>query len=137
MLVAVAVEGAVDSMAELSQAQNEYVAWMLTPPAYREPRDKIAFAAKFGVHRRTLYNWERSSWFAQRIRAEKGHMSASWLGDILGRLKMIVDSGPEKDAVAAARVLLGYLDVPEESGSRIDDEALKEALRAAGIKVEA
>ena len=114
-----------------------YVEWLLTPPQYREPSTKKEFAEKFGVERRTLYNWEKSENFARRINDSKAHLAAAWYGDILGRLKSIVDDGPPKDSVAAARVLLNYLVVPEAVAGASEDEQkrLIEALKASGIEV--
>lgn len=113
---------------------EQYVAWLLTPPAYRDPKTKKEFAQQMGVNVRSLYNWEKGEWFKNRIRSEKGDLSVTWLGDILGRLKEIVDSGPPKDAVAASRVLLSYLEVPEASEG-VDEDSVRKILKAAGISI--
>lgn len=114
---------------------EQYVSWLLTPPGYREPATKKEFAAAHGVNVRSLYNWEKSEWFRNKIKTEKGDLSVTWLGDILGRLKEIVDSGPPKDAVAASRVLLGYLEVPETERTGPDEDTVRKILEAAGIKI--
>lgn len=121
---------------QLEEKATEYLNWLLTPPGERAPKTKLAFAESIGVAAKSLYNWEHSEWFQSQIRQARGPLYASWYGDIVGRMKEIVDTGIAKDAIAAARVLLPHLDVAEDDRQAdIDEEALMAALAALGIKV--
>lgn len=121
---------------QLEDKATEYLNWLLTPPGERDPKTKGAFAESIGVAVKSLYNWEHSEWFQSQIRQARGPLYASWYGDIVGRMKEIVDTGIAKDAIAAARVLLPHLDVAEDDRQgEIDEEALMKALAAMGIRI--
>src|SRR3970040_162075 len=108
-----------------------YFNWMLTPPVERVPATKTELAAGMGISTQTLYNYEKDPDFRRRISSAKEQLSAAWYGDIMGRLKTVVDTGAESNAINAAKVLLQHLGIPQEPSQRIhglDIEALKEAI---------
>lgn len=116
---------------------QEYLEWLLTPPAQRSPKTKKEWAEQQGVTARTLTNWQKMDWFVKEIKAAKGPLLAAWYGDIMGRMKEIVDTGADKDAVMAARLLMSLLELPEETGKapvQNGDEFIK-ALEAMGLEI--
>lgn len=114
-----------------------YLQWLLTPPAQRSPKTKREFAESIGVGFKTLYNWEKTDWFIKEMRAAKGPLFAAWYGDIMGRMKEVVDTGADKDAVMAARLLMSLLELPEDQvktqTSNTDD--FVKALEAMGLEI--
>lgn len=52
----------------LTQEQEEYLAWLLTPETQRQPLLKREWAAEHGVHQNTLTNWEKKKNFIERWR---------------------------------------------------------------------
>lgn len=121
------------------EVKKEYLEWLMTPPSERSPSTKLDMAEQLGVTQRTLYNWENTEEFQSQLRTLKAKWGTRWYGDILGRMKSIIDDGSDKDAISAARVLLGHLhvDVDEKGGEVSDDEvaAIREALEAGGYNV--
>jgi len=125
-------------MLSSSEKARDYLDWLLTPRAQRVPKTKREFAESIGVSFKTLYNWEKTDWFLKEVKSAKGPLLAAWYGDIMGRLKSIVDEGSDKDSVMAARLLLTQLELPEEKGvSAIPQsvEDMLEAMKALGMKV--
>lgn len=113
-----------------------YLEWLLTPPAERSPRTKREFAEYIGVAHKTLYNWERSDWFINQIRKVKGTLSVRWYGDIVNRMKDVVDSGNDRDAINAAKLLLQHLEVPDvKTDDGVDEEKLAKALEEMGFTI--
>ena len=117
----------------------EYLEWLLTPPSERVPSTKTAMAEQLGVERKTLYNWEESEDFQVKLREVKQKWGVRFESDILSRLISVVDGGSDRDAIAAAKVLLGHIAVKDEgkSASGISDAqraAIREELRAAGFE---
>lgn len=120
--------------------REEYLEWLMTPPAQREPATKVAMAEKLGVAFKTLYNWEKEPMFREALRNLKSVWGTRWHGDILGRLMEIVENGPAAQSVNAAKVLLAHLDLGEVEGKEKepDSEALERiraALKAEGYTV--
>ena len=96
-------------------------------------------AEQLGVERKTLYNWEESEDFQVKLREVKQKWGVRFESDILSRLISVVDGGSDRDAIAAAKVLLGHIAVKDEgkSASGISDAqraAIREELRAAGFE---
>lgn len=122
-----------------AETKQEYLNWLLTPPTERSPRSKDAMAEQLGVTARTLYNWENSEEFQAELKSVKAKWGTRWYGDILGRLKGIIDEGTDRDAISAARVLLGHLHVEVEDKSHDPTEdqvaAIRELLEGQGYKV--
>lgn len=103
--------------------KTEYLNWLLTPPTERIPRSKVDMAEELGVALKTLYNWENSEFFQTELQKIKAKWGTRWYGDVLGRLKDVIDQGTDRDAIAAARVLLGHMHVEsEEKAIDVDDE---------------
>lgn len=50
----------------LTQEQEEYLAWLLTPEDSRTPSTKKAWAEEHGIHYNTLGQWEKKKNFAER-----------------------------------------------------------------------
>lgn len=50
----------------LTQLQEEYLAWLLTPADSRDPKTKTAFAEKHEIHINTLVQWEKHKTFKER-----------------------------------------------------------------------
>jgi hypothetical protein len=109
---------------------REYLEWLLTPPAERSPKSKAEFAAQIGVVPKTLYNWEKMEWFLREVRTAKGPLLAAWYGDVVGRIKSVVDNGSDKDAIAAARLLMSLLELPEERSGKAAGSGIEEAAAA-------
>lgn len=120
---------------DVDKAQK-YLDWLLTPRGHRQPTSKQAFADGMGVSNKTLYNWERSDWFQSEMRAAKATFGVRWYGDILNRLKDVLDSGSDKDSLTAARILLQYLELPERQvDEKLDEKTVLKALQAAGFQI--
>ncbi len=117
----------------------EYLNWLMTPPAQREPATKKLMAEQLDVAPRTLYNWEGSDEFQRELRTLKGKWGVRWYGDILGRLMDIVQNGQDGNAIRASQALLQHLEIaPEKADETVTSEAVKaieEALKAKGYKV--
>lgn len=116
---------------------QEYLQWMLTPPAQRVPKTKRAWAEENDVAFKTLYNWEKADWFLKEVKAARGPLFSAWYGDIMGRMKEVVDTGADKDAVMAARLLMSLLELPEEKSKVIADggDEFVKALEAMGLEI--
>ena len=52
----------------LTQEQEEYLAWLLTPEHQRQPLLKKEWAAAHNLHHNTLTNWEKKKNFIERWR---------------------------------------------------------------------
>lgn len=52
----------------LTQEQEEYLAWLLTPETQRVPLLKKEWAAAHDIHHNTLTNWEKKKAFIERWR---------------------------------------------------------------------
>jgi hypothetical protein len=119
----------------------EYLEWLLTPPAERDPKTKPEMAAQLDVSLRSLYNWENSDLFQEKLSDVKRKWGARFYGEILGRLMDVVQNGTDRDAGSATRVLLGHLvvdDVKESDKVSVNTESLeklKAALKAEGYTV--
>lgn len=50
----------------LTNAQEEYLSWLLTPENARVPSSKKAWAEEHGVHFNTLGTWEKKKQFIER-----------------------------------------------------------------------
>jgi hypothetical protein len=50
----------------LTQEQEAYLAWLITPEEQRDPDTKKAYADKTGVHVNTLGTWEKKKNFIER-----------------------------------------------------------------------
>lgn len=50
----------------LSQAQENYLEWLLTPKEIRKPKTKKQWALDNGIHYNTLGQWEKNKTFAER-----------------------------------------------------------------------
>ena len=50
----------------LTQEQEAYLAWLITPEDQRDPDTKKAYAEKTGVHENTLRVWEKKKNFVER-----------------------------------------------------------------------
>ena len=50
----------------LTQEQEDYLAWLLTPEDSRTPSTKKAWSEEHGVHYNTLGQWEKKKNFAER-----------------------------------------------------------------------
>jgi hypothetical protein len=50
----------------LSQDQESYLAWLLTPEDVRTPKTKKAWAEEHGLHFNTVGQWEKKKNFAER-----------------------------------------------------------------------
>jgi len=52
----------------LTQEQEEYLAWLLTPELQRVPATKKAWAEAHGMHQNSPLNWEKKKAFIERWR---------------------------------------------------------------------
>ena len=52
----------------LTQEQEEYLAWLLTPELQRVPATKKAWAEAHGMHQNSPLNWEKKKAFVERWR---------------------------------------------------------------------
>lgn len=117
--------------------KDEYADWLMQPVGHRVPDTKKAFAEHHNVHVRVLFQWEKNEEFQRKVRGLKQQLGTAWYGDILNRLKDIVDDteGKPSDSINAAKTLLGHLDVPDEvkrkDSFELDDEALVAAAKVA------
>lgn len=50
----------------LTEAQESYLAWLVTPEDSRNPKTKTAFAEMHDVHLNTLGAWEKNKVFKER-----------------------------------------------------------------------
>lgn len=117
--------------------RGTYLDWLLRPPGMREPSTKTAFAAAHDVSLRTLHNWERDTEFQDALAQLRREWGTAFHGDILERLMRVVSEGKDSDAIAAARVLLGHLDlgVKDEKAVAVDKRAIAVALSELGFDV--
>lgn len=61
----------------LSQEQEAYLAWLLTPEDSRTPATKKAWAEEHAVHFNTVLNWEKKKQFIERWKLGVEGMSQS------------------------------------------------------------
>ena len=61
----------------LTQEQEEYLAWLLTPEDSRTPSTKKAWAEEHGIRYNTLGQWEKKKNFAERWKLGVEGMSQS------------------------------------------------------------
>ena len=101
-----------------TEIRAQYLEWIMTPPAEREPKYKKDIAKKLGVNRSTLYKWENETDFQEQLRELKTKWGLRWHGEILGRLMKIVTEGADSHSISAAKILLQHLDL-----SPIDTES--------------
>jgi hypothetical protein len=106
-----------------ADAKEAYVAWLVTPPAEREPKTKAALAEELGVTRTTLMNWQRQPEVADRV-----HQGALQLlkvertSSVLDELyKVATDASRGAQQVQAGKALLEHT---RWLMSRIDESAL-------------
>lgn len=120
--------------------RQQYLDWLLTPPADRSPATKTEMAELLGVERKTLYNWEDSEEFQLALTQAKAKWSVRFESDVLNRLIRIIHEGTDRDAIAASRVLLGHITTDDKGNSSqgLSAEqraALRRELEEAGFTV--
>ena len=93
------------------EIRAQYLEWIMTPPAEREPQYKKDIAKKLGVNRSTLYKWENETDFQEQLRELKTKWGLRWHGEILGRLMKIVTEGADSQSIQAAKILLQHWDL--------------------------
>ena len=122
------------------EVKDQYLNWLMTPPAQREPATKDLMAKELDVARSTLYVWEDTPEFQEQLRQLKSKWGIKFHGEILGRLMEIVATGTDTAAIQAAKVLLPHIDtgpreVKEDDLTEEHLVAIKEALKESGYQV--
>lgn len=118
----------------------EYLDWLMSPPAEREPSTKAEMAESLGVAVSTLWRWENEPEFQEELRSLKVKWGTKFHGEILGRLMNIVVNGTDTAAIQASKVLLPHLDPGTRAAEQeelIDEqiEAIREKLKALDYEV--
>jgi len=122
------------------ETKEQYLDWLMAPPAEREPKTKEDFAELVGVARSTLYSWENTPQFQEQLRMLKSRWGVKFHGEILGRLMDVVANGTDTAAIQAAKVLLPHIDtgpreVKEDDLTAEHLIAIKKALAEQGFQV--
>lgn len=119
----------------LSEIQEEYLQWLLTPSGLRVPADKKAFAEYANVSRQALYRWEKLPFFRRAFSEAQRSLGISWFADVTSTVKAIIDDpgSSARDVIGAARLLLPLLTVEDKSVAEDDqlddDEIMDMALK--------
>ncbi len=100
-----------------------YLDWLMCPPGEREPATKQGMADHIEVSMRTLYNWEATPEFQEKMRSVKLAWGNKWYPDIMARLMDIVENGPPAQSVQASKVLLAHIDIKDEDNTPPEMEA--------------
>ena len=98
----------------------EYLEWLLTPPAERDPSTKTEMSERLGVAISTLWRWEQEPDFQEEMRQLKTKWGVRFHGDILARLMDIVTNGTDTSAIQASKVLLPHIDTGPRAVSEGD-----------------
>ena len=120
--------------------KEQYLEWLMAPPAERDPPTKEEVAVKLDVARSTLYLWENLPEFQEELRTLKIKWGVKFHGEILGRLMKIITEGTDTSAIQAAKVLLPHIDtgareIKEDDLTAEHLLAIKEALKDQGFQV--
>ncbi len=120
--------------------KEDYLDWLMSPPAERVPPTKNEVAVLLGVGTSTLYSWEKSAEFQEQLRQLKSKWGVRFHGEILGRLMDIVATGTDTSAIQAAKVLLPHIDtgpreVKEDDLTEAHLVAIRAALKSEGYEV--
>ena len=120
----------------LSEIQEEYLQWLLTPSGLRQPSDKKAFSEYAGVSRQALYRWEKVPAFRRAFSEAQRNLGISWFADVTARVKAIIDDpdAQARDVIGAARLLLPLLSV-EDSASVEDENLDEDAIMDVALKI--
>ncbi len=122
------------------ETKEQYLNWLMAPPAERDPATKELMAEHLGVARSTLYLWEDTPEFQEQLRMLKTKWGVKFHGEILGRLMDVVANGSDTAAIQAAKVLLPHIDtgpreVKEDDLLPAHLAAIKKALQEEGYEV--
>ncbi len=120
--------------------KETYLEWLLTPPSERNPQTKAAMAQELGVATSTLWQWEKSPEFTERLRQVQREWGVRFYPEILARLMKVIAEGTDTAAIQAAKVLLPHMDNrPKEAKEEdLTEEhllAIKAALEEQGFEV--
>jgi hypothetical protein len=112
--------------------KEDYLEWLMTPPAEREPSTKTEVAEQLGVAISTLWRWEQEPEFQEELRSLRAKWGIRFHADILARLMTIVQEGTDTAAIQASKVLLPHIDTGPKPVSEedISDEELRAIARA-------
>lgn len=120
------------------EQSGQYLNWLLTPEAEREPRYKKDLAESFGVSGQTLRDWSKDRQFQKELRSRQAQLyRAERVGDVLDALyERALDRSAlgASSANSASKILLDYvqnhLDQNEESVdlSKISNDELTSKL---------
>lgn len=117
--------------------KKDYLEWLMTPPAERDPSTKTEVAELLGVAISTLWRWEQEPDFQEELRLLRAKWGIRFHADILARLMKIVAEGTDTAAIQASKVLLPHIDtgpkpVSEEDISDEELRAIAKALNSQG-----
>ena len=109
----------------LTQEQEEYLAWLLTPEMQRQPLTKREWAAEHDVHQNTLTNWEKRKNFIERWRLgiEGLNQSPERTQKLLDAL---YDKGLEGDVRSAELYLKATGNMPNQAVTIKSETSVKE-----------
>lgn len=109
----------------LTQEQEEYLAWLLTPETQRQPLLKREWAEAHDVHQNTLTNWEKKKNFIERWR-----MGIEGLNQSPERTQKLLDAlydkGLEGDVRSAELYLKATGNMPNQTVNIKNETSVKE-----------
>lgn len=122
---------------DLTEVKQAYLEWLLDVPSDRTPPTKRAFAEEHDIAFKTLYNWEKSDEFREALLAVRKDWGAVYQVEVLARLMKVITEGRDSDAIAAAKVLFGHLDlgIAEDKKDQVDEQSVVAWLEEQGFAV--
>lgn len=109
----------------LTQEQEQYLAWLLTPETQRQPLLKREWAEAHDVHQNTLTNWEKKKNFIERWR-----MGIEGLNQSPERTQKLLDAlydkGLEGDVRSAELYLKATGNMPNQTVNIKNETSVKE-----------
>lgn len=101
--------------------KDQFIEWLATPKAYRQPPTQTALAEALGVTSETLRLWKRDAAVQAEVRGRvHHHLQIDSLSDIFNSLMVQATDPNNTRSVAAARVLLERLDLATGDEAKID-----------------
>lgn len=109
----------------LTQEQEEYLSWLLTPELQRTPSTKKEWAAQHDLHHNTMANWEKKKNFIERWR-----MGIEGLNQSPERTQRLLDAlydkGLDGDVRSAELYLKATGNMPNQTVNIKNETTVKE-----------
>lgn len=99
----------------------QFLEWYLTPESARIPRTLQEYADEAAVNVSTLHRYKEDAWFQNQLVAKRrGLFKVAEASKVIDSLVAIATNTLNRQAVAAARTLLEWMEKTKETAETID-----------------